>query len=49
MPTDYVAETYAMLERGGLLLSTSGKDEKPNIMTIGWVLVGILGTNLRSQ
>jgi len=42
MATDYVAETYAMLERGGLLLSTSGKGERPNVMTIGWGLVGIL-------
>jgi len=42
MPTDYVAETYAMLDRGGLLLSTSGKNEKRNVMTIGWGLIGIL-------
>jgi len=42
MPTDYVTETYAMLDRGGLLLSTSGKNEKLNVMTIGWGLVGIL-------
>ena len=42
MQTDYVAETYAMLDRGGLLLSTSGKNEKLNVMTIGWGLVGIL-------
>jgi len=41
-PTDYVAETYTMLDRGGLLLSTSGKGKKPNVMTIGWGLVGIL-------
>jgi flavin reductase (DIM6/NTAB) family NADH-FMN oxidoreductase RutF len=42
MPADYVIETYAMLDRGGLLLSTSGKGGKPNVMTIGWGLVGIL-------
>jgi len=42
MPTDYIAETYAMLDHGGLLLSTSGKNEKPNVMTIGWGLIGIL-------
>ncbi len=41
-PTDYVAETYAMLDRGGLLLSTAGKNEKPNVMTIGWGLLGII-------
>jgi hypothetical protein len=28
MPTDYLAEIYAMLDRGGLLLSTAGMDEK---------------------
>ena len=42
IPTHYVAETYAMLNHGGLLLSTSGKNAKPNVMTIGSGLVGIL-------
>jgi len=42
MPTDYVAETNAALDRGGLLLSTSRKGRKPNVMTIGWGLLGIL-------
>jgi len=31
MPAEYVAETYAMLDRGGLLLSTSGKNVKPKL------------------
>jgi len=38
---EHIDETNQLLREGGLLLVSQGKDEKTNIMTIGW---GFLGT-----
>jgi flavin reductase (DIM6/NTAB) family NADH-FMN oxidoreductase RutF len=40
-PFEHIDETNMLMIEGGLLLVSQGKDEKPNIMTIGW---GFLGT-----
>lgn len=41
-PASYFGETNYMLNHGGLLLVSVGKDEKPNVMAIGWGLMGAL-------
>ena len=40
--TDYLAEMIKRMREDGLLMVTSSSDGKPNVMTIGWVSVGIL-------
>ncbi len=42
---EHIDETNRLMREGGLLLVSQGKDEKPNIMTIGW---GFLGTIWRN-
>jgi 3-methyladenine DNA glycosylase AlkD/flavin reductase (DIM6/NTAB) family NADH-FMN oxidoreductase RutF len=37
----YVAETTSKLENPGLLLVSTNKDGKSNVMTIGWGLIGV--------
>ena len=39
--TDYFAETMRRMCKDGLLLVTAGADDRPNVMTIGW---GVLGS-----
>ena len=39
---DFVDETHRLMRNGGLFLVASGKDGKPNTMTIGWGLVGTM-------
>lgn len=41
-PTSYVGETMYMLNNGGLLLVSVGGGGRPNVMTIGWGLIGAL-------
>ncbi len=41
-PFDLWQETMTALTRGGLLLCTAGADGKPNPMTIGWLVGGVL-------
>ena len=38
--TRYFAETIQRMREDGLLLVTTGKDGKPNVMTIGWGTIG---------
>ena len=40
--TDYLKETNKMLGHGGLLLASADAQGKPNAMTIGWGMVGII-------
>lgn len=40
--TKVFAETMEQLGGNGLLLVSKGKDNKPNIMTIGWGTIGII-------
>ncbi len=37
-----IAVTYNAMRRTGLLLGSIGSDGKPNLMTIGWGLIGII-------
>jgi flavin reductase (DIM6/NTAB) family NADH-FMN oxidoreductase RutF len=37
---DYLNQTLGMAETTGVLLVSVGKDGRPNIMTIGWLLLG---------
>lgn len=39
---DVLEVTNSKLKNGGLLLTTTGKDGRVNVMTIGWGLVGVL-------
>lgn len=39
---EFIAETERLLKGNGLLLCTMGKDKKPNLMTIGWGLIGTM-------
>ncbi len=41
-PISYLDEMQYMLRNGGLLLVSTGSDGKPNVMTIGWGLIGTL-------
>ncbi|MBI5686119.1 MAG: flavin reductase family protein [Verrucomicrobia bacterium] len=41
-PFDLWQETMAALTRGGLLLCTMGADGKPNPMTVGWMVGGVI-------
>jgi len=38
----FIYETEHLLRKNGLLLCTMGKDKKPNLMTIGWGLIGTM-------
>ena len=38
----HIEQMNRMLKKPGLLLVSRGKDGKPNVMTIGWALIGIL-------
>lgn len=38
----YIPATYSALKKTGLLLGSIGSDGKPNLMTIGWGLMGII-------
>jgi len=38
--SEYAEEAFKMLENGGLLVSSIGKNNKANVMTIGWWLLG---------
>lgn len=38
----YVPATYAAMKDIGLLLGSVGSDGKPNLMTIGWGLIGVI-------
>jgi len=38
--TDYFAQTIQRMREDGLLLVTMGADGKPNVMTIGWGMMG---------
>ena len=38
--TDYFAETMRRMREDGLLLTSVGRDGKPNVMTIGWGTIG---------
>jgi flavin reductase (DIM6/NTAB) family NADH-FMN oxidoreductase RutF len=38
--TDYFAQTVQRMREEGLLLATTGTDGKPNVMTIGWGMIG---------
>ena len=40
--TAYLGETLSLLAHPGLLLTSQGRDGKPNAMTIGWGTVGII-------
>lgn len=45
--TDYIKETLKALSSGGALLVSQGNDGKPNVMTIGWGMIGIIwGRNI---
>ena len=37
---DHLDQTLKMTENIGVLLVSMGKDRRPNVMTIGWVLLG---------
>lgn len=37
---DYLNQTFKMAETTGVLLVSVGKDGRPNVMTIGWLLLG---------
>ena len=37
---DYLNQTLKMAETTGVLLVSMGKDGRPNVMTIGWLLLG---------
>ena len=39
---DCLEETYHMLNNGGLILASAGRDGRPNLMVIGWGLVGTM-------
>lgn len=39
-PFQFIVETNRLMRDGGLFLVVTGKDGKPNAMTIGWGLVG---------
>lgn len=41
-PFRFISETESILKANGLLLCSMGKDKKPNLMTIGWGLIGIM-------
>ncbi|MGB9622631.1 MAG: flavin reductase family protein [Candidatus Bathyarchaeia archaeon] len=41
-PFKFIDETEYLLKNNGLLLCTMGKDKKPNLMTIGWGLIGTM-------
>ena len=38
--TDYFAQTIQRMREDGLLLVTQGADGKPNVMTVGWGMIG---------
>ena len=38
--TDYLQHTLKALQKDGLLLTSTGKDESINVMTIGWGTIG---------
>ncbi|MEM1507434.1 MAG: flavin reductase family protein [Candidatus Bathyarchaeia archaeon] len=38
----YIPATYAAMRETGLLLGSVGSDGKPNLMTIGWGLIGVM-------
>ncbi len=38
--TDYFAQTMQRVSDEGLLLVTAGSDGKPNVMTVGWGMIG---------
>ena len=38
--TDLFAQTIQRMREDGLLLATLGADGKPNVMTIGWGMMG---------
>jgi flavin reductase (DIM6/NTAB) family NADH-FMN oxidoreductase RutF len=38
--TDYFAQTMQRMREEGLLLVSTGTDGKPNVMTIGWGMIG---------
>jgi flavin reductase (DIM6/NTAB) family NADH-FMN oxidoreductase RutF len=38
--TEYFAQTMQRVSEEGLLLVTTGTDGKPNVMTIGWGMIG---------
>lgn len=40
--TTYLQETLALLSSPGLFLVTAGADGKPNAMTIGWGMIGVI-------
>jgi len=40
--TDYFAQTIQRMREDGLLLMSTGKDGKPNVMTIGWGTIGCI-------
>ncbi len=40
--TDYFTQTVHRMRYDGLLLVTSGADGKPNVMTIGWGMIGAI-------
>ena len=37
---DYLNQTFKMADTTGVLLVSVGKDGRPNVMTIGWLLLG---------
>lgn len=41
-PESYLRETQYMLRNGGLLLASLGSNRRPNVMTIGWGLIGVM-------
>ncbi len=41
-PLSFLSKTIYMLNHGGLLLASIGNAGKPNVMTIGWGLIGTL-------
>ncbi|MEM2850008.1 MAG: flavin reductase family protein [Candidatus Bathyarchaeia archaeon] len=40
----YMTPTYNAMKKTGLLLGSTGSNGKPNLMTIGWGLIGIIWT-----
>jgi len=38
----YMPATYAAMRNNGLLLGSIGSDGRPNLMTIGWGLIGVI-------
>ncbi|MEM2341112.1 MAG: flavin reductase family protein [Candidatus Bathyarchaeia archaeon] len=42
----YMPATYAAMRDNGLLLGSVGSDGRPNLMTIGWGLMGIIWNKL---